>query len=47
MGRACGRRRTGPDLALLGRLLDDDLRWCVSSHSPPTTLEQAREAIGS
>ncbi|MEG3632521.1 MBL fold metallo-hydrolase [Micromonospora palythoicola] len=36
-----------PDLALVGRLLDDDIRWYVSSHSPPMTLDEARAAIAS
>ncbi len=34
-----------PDLALVGRLLDDDIGWYVSSHSPPMTLDEARAAI--
>ncbi|MBQ1024663.1 MBL fold metallo-hydrolase [Micromonospora sp. C95] len=34
-----------PDLALVGRLLDDDIGWYVSSHSPPLTLDDARAAI--
>ncbi|MBQ1050052.1 MBL fold metallo-hydrolase [Micromonospora sp. C51] len=34
-----------PDLALVGRLLDDDIGWYVSSHSPPLTLDGARAAI--
>ncbi|MCZ7422305.1 MBL fold metallo-hydrolase [Verrucosispora sp. WMMA2121] len=34
-----------PDLALVGRLLDDDIRWYVSSHSPPMTLDEARAAV--
>nr|WP_269440733.1 MBL fold metallo-hydrolase [Micromonospora tarapacensis] len=34
-----------PDLALVGRLLDDDIGWYVSSHSPPLPLAEARAAI--
>ncbi|SCG42578.1 MBL fold metallo-hydrolase [Micromonospora coxensis] len=35
----------GPDLALVGRLLDDAYGWYVSSHSPPMTLAEARAAL--
>ncbi|PZG08905.1 MBL fold metallo-hydrolase [Micromonospora craterilacus] len=34
-----------PDLALVGRLLDDEIGWYVSSHSPPLTLAEARAAL--
>ncbi|GIJ20401.1 hypothetical protein Vlu01_10250 [Micromonospora lutea] len=34
-----------PDLALVGRLLDDTIGWYVSSHSAPMTLDDARRAI--
>ncbi|RIV41257.1 MBL fold metallo-hydrolase [Micromonospora radicis] len=34
-----------PDLALVGRLLDDDIGWYVSSHSPVLSLAEARAAL--
>ncbi|QGN48464.1 MBL fold metallo-hydrolase [Micromonospora sp. WMMC415] len=35
----------GPDLALVRRLLTDDVGWYVSSHSPTMTLDEARAAV--
>lgn len=34
-----------PDLALVRRLLADDLHWYVASHQPPMTLDEARAAV--
>ncbi|MEV1332180.1 MBL fold metallo-hydrolase [Micromonospora costi] len=35
-----------PDLALVRRLLDDDVEWYVSSHAESMTLAQARAEVG-
>ncbi|MEV1147513.1 MBL fold metallo-hydrolase, partial [Micromonospora sp. NPDC049799] len=34
-----------PDLALVASLLDDDIGWYVSGHSPTMTLDEARAAL--
>ncbi|MFG3417288.1 MBL fold metallo-hydrolase [Micromonospora sp. NPDC048063] len=34
-----------PDLALVRRLLADDVHWYVASHQPPMTLDEARAAV--